>query len=68
MILDCRFGPIAKPENLAIDLGAQAGIIEHGLFLGLTQDLIVAGAAGVRHVRRDAPDTIIRAFADTGTA
>jgi ribose 5-phosphate isomerase A len=68
LILDCRFGPIAKPGSLAIDLGAQAGIIEHGLFLGLTHDLIVAGAAGVRHVRRDAPDTIIREFAGTGTA
>ena len=52
MILDSRFGPIADPAALAGVLGARAGIIEHGLFIGLAHDLIVAGATGVRHVRR----------------
>jgi hypothetical protein len=27
--------------------------VEHGLFIGLAHDLIVAGASGVRHVRRE---------------
>jgi ribose 5-phosphate isomerase A len=53
MILDSGFGPIADPIALAIQLSARAGIIEHGLFIGLAHDLIVAGASGVRHVRRD---------------
>lgn len=52
MILDSRFGPIADPAALAGVLGARAGIIEHGLFIGLAHDLIVAGATGMRHVRR----------------
>lgn len=52
MILDCDFGPIADAANLAGELGARAGIIEHGLFLGLTNDLIVAGESGVRHMRQ----------------
>ena len=51
MILDCNFGPISDPANLAGKLGARAGIIEHGLFIGLTSDLIVAADDGVRHLR-----------------
>ena len=55
MILDSRFGAIADASALASKLEARAGIIEHGLFLGLAQEVIVAGAAGVRHVRRGEP-------------
>ncbi len=51
LILDTRFGPIADPAALATKLGERAGIIEHGLFIGLTHDLIVAGADGVRHLK-----------------
>lgn len=52
MILDCDFGPIADVNALATSLGARAGIIEHGLFLGIASDLIVAGEGGVRHLQR----------------
>ena len=51
MILDCDFGPIPDPADLATKLGARAGIIEHGLFIEITSDLIVAGADGVRHLK-----------------
>ena len=51
MILDCAFGPIPDPADLATKLGARAGIIEHGLFIGITSDLIVAGAEGVKHLK-----------------
>jgi ribose 5-phosphate isomerase A len=54
LILDCRFEPISDPAQLAARLDARAGIVEHGLFLGLATDVIVAGAEGVRHLRRDA--------------
>ena len=54
IIFDCDFGPIADPIDLACNLGARAGIVEHGLFLGLTSDLIVAGDSGVRHLRPNA--------------
>lgn len=50
MILDCNFGPIADLQGLAEKLSARAGIIEHGLFLNLTKDVIVAGPNGVRHL------------------
>ena len=51
LILDCDFGPIADPVDLAAKLGARAGIIEHGLFIGITSDLIVAGTNGVRYFK-----------------
>jgi ribose 5-phosphate isomerase A len=52
MILDCNFGPIANPAELAAKLSVRAGIAEHGLFLGLATDLIVAGKDGIRHLKR----------------
>ena len=52
MIMDCDFGPIADPAGLAVRLDGRAGIVEHGLFIGLATDLILAGKDGVRHVRR----------------
>lgn len=52
MIVDCDFGPIANPAELAEKLSSRAGIVEHGLFIGLATDLIVAGREGVRHLKR----------------
>jgi ribose 5-phosphate isomerase A len=52
LILDCTFGPISNPGVLAQQLAARAGIVEHGLFLGLTTDLIVADVGGIRHETR----------------
>jgi ribose 5-phosphate isomerase A len=49
-ILDCRFGPIADPRALATALDGRGGVAGHGLFLGLTTDLIVGGASDVRHL------------------
>jgi ribose 5-phosphate isomerase A len=54
LILDCHFGPISDPAQLAARLNERAGIVAHGLFLGLATDVIVAGEEGVRHLRRDA--------------
>jgi ribose 5-phosphate isomerase A len=53
VILDTNFGPIADPYNLAAKLNERAGIVEHGLFLGLATDVIVASEADVRHLKRD---------------
>ncbi len=47
LILDCHFGPIADAGKLAGALANRAGIVEHGLFIGLATDLIVAGADGI---------------------
>jgi len=52
LILDCNFGPIAQPAQLAARLSERAGIVEHGLFLGLATDVIVASVEGIRHLKR----------------
>jgi len=52
-IYDCKFGPIRDAEELAAELDARAGVAAHGLFLGLTDDLIVAGPNGLRHLQID---------------
>jgi ribose 5-phosphate isomerase A len=51
-ILDCVTGPIDRPEELAARLQARAGVVAHGLFLGLATDVIVAGASGIEHRTR----------------
>ncbi len=52
LILDARFGPIDDPRALAAELERRAGIVEHGLFLDLTDEVIVADAAGLRTLTR----------------
>jgi ribose 5-phosphate isomerase A len=54
LILDCEFGPIREPRMLARVLSARAGIVEHGLFLDLATDLVIAGSDGIRHLTRAA--------------
>jgi ribose 5-phosphate isomerase A len=55
LILDCQFGPLADPAGLAVVLKGRAGIVEHGLFIGLASDVIVAGKDGCRHLIRRVP-------------
>lgn len=52
-ILDCNFGPIEDPRTLAARLNERAGIVEHGMFLGLASEVIVAGPEGIRHLSAD---------------
>jgi ribose 5-phosphate isomerase A len=52
LILDAFFGQINDPVKLALLLNERAGIVEHGLFLKLASDVIVAAAEGIRHLKR----------------
>jgi len=52
MILDTNFGPMEDPHRLALRLNERAGIVEHGLFLELANDVIVASSDGIRHLKR----------------
>jgi ribose 5-phosphate isomerase A len=52
LILDCSFGAIADPMELAHQIKGRAGIVEHGLFVGMTTDLIVASTDGVKHIKK----------------
>ena len=51
-ILDCAFGPIEHPGQLATRLEARTGLVEHGLFIDLVTELIICGPAGLEHRRR----------------
>lgn len=52
IILDADFGPMSDPLALAAKLNERAGIVEHGLFLDLTADVVVAGREGIEHLRK----------------
>ncbi|MCJ7825819.1 MAG: ribose 5-phosphate isomerase A [Anaerolineales bacterium] len=52
-ILDCRFGAIEDPYLLSAKLKSKAGIVEHGLFLDLASEVIIAAGDGVRSIKRD---------------
>lgn len=51
IILDANFGAMSDPAALATELNERAGIIEHGLFLGLASAVIVAAENGIRHLQ-----------------
>jgi ribose 5-phosphate isomerase A len=51
-ILDAAIERIPDPKGLAGRLDAIVGVVEHGLFIGLAQTAILAGANGVRVVER----------------
>lgn len=52
LIVDCIFPKISEPEVLAFALKRVPGVVEHGLFLGLTDLAIVAGSGGVQVLQR----------------
>jgi ribose 5-phosphate isomerase A len=49
-ILDARLGRIVDPQGLAGRLAAIPGVVEHGLFMNMTQAAILAGPDGARVV------------------
>ena len=51
-ILDCDFGPISDVYTLGNQMKARTGIVEHGLFLNLATDVIVASEDGVKLIHR----------------
>jgi ribose 5-phosphate isomerase A len=53
LILDLTFdGGIKDPAKLAIAIKVMTGVVEHGLFVGMTDTVIVAGADGPRAIGR----------------
>lgn len=47
-LLDCAFGAIADPAALGKALRGVHGVVDTGLFVGLTDAVVIAGADGVR--------------------
>jgi ribose 5-phosphate isomerase A len=54
-IYDCALGSIAAPEALARALHEIPGVVEHGLFLGLADAVIVAGDTGIKIIGNPGP-------------
>lgn len=51
-ILDCTFGQIADPPDLAQKLRSIPGVIEHGLFIGMAEMALVARNGEVVRIAR----------------
>ncbi|MBU0582527.1 MAG: ribose-5-phosphate isomerase RpiA [Alphaproteobacteria bacterium] len=51
LILDASFGRIPDTRALSNALHAVPGVVEHGMFLGMAEQAIIAGEGGIRVVR-----------------
>ena len=51
LILDASFGRIPDTRALSNALHAVPGVVEHGMFLGMAEQAIIAGEGGIRAVR-----------------
>jgi ribose 5-phosphate isomerase A len=47
-ILDCRFKEIDNPRKLDVELCGITGVVENGMFIGLTYAVVVASLDGVK--------------------
>lgn len=48
LIMDCVFGPIADPQTLGQAIHNLVGVVEHGLFIHMATQAIIAGAEGIQ--------------------
>jgi ribose 5-phosphate isomerase A len=51
-ILDCKFGALPESADTEQRLNNTVGVVEHGMFLGMTGMVIVGGACGIRILER----------------
>jgi len=51
-ILDCSFGRIADPPELALKLSQMPGIVEHGLFVGMANVVLIGKGNDVVEIGR----------------
>jgi len=47
VVLDCEFGPIDAPADLAAELSSAPGVVEHGLFVDMADEIHVGSEDGV---------------------
>jgi ribose 5-phosphate isomerase A len=51
-ILDCAFGAMADPKEIAHHLDHVVGLVEHGLFLKFATEAVIAGADGIELLKK----------------
>lgn len=54
-IMNCAFGPMDNPQEVADRLDHVVGVVEHGLFLDFATEALVAGPGGVYILKKDPP-------------
>jgi ribose 5-phosphate isomerase A len=55
-ILDCAFGAMSDPKETAHHLDHVVGLVEHGLFLKFATEAVIAGADGIKVLKKqDSP-------------
>jgi ribose 5-phosphate isomerase A len=47
-ILDCHFGSISEPQALATAIKTTTGVVEHGLFLDMTDRVYISADTGIQ--------------------
>ncbi|WP_435073911.1 ribose-5-phosphate isomerase RpiA [Halorubrum sp. HHNYT27] len=52
LVLDCAFGEISAPSRLATTLSETPGVVDHGLFVGLADEVHVGTESTVRVLTR----------------
>lgn len=52
IILDCHFPGLTNPQEMAQLIRAQPGVVEHGLFLGMATEAVIAGERGIVVIER----------------
>ncbi|MFB6133017.1 MAG: ribose-5-phosphate isomerase RpiA [Halanaeroarchaeum sp.] len=53
VVLDCDFGTVESPEELARSLSGLPGVVEHGLFVGMADEIHVGAPGDVTVERYD---------------
>ncbi len=56
LIADCAFSAIPDVDILAESLDIVPGVVEHGLFLDIADDVFLAGPEGVKHLQAERDD------------
>jgi ribose 5-phosphate isomerase A len=54
-IINCAFGPMEHPKEVADQLDHVVGVVEHGLFLGFATEALLAGRDGLKTLKKAAP-------------
>jgi ribose 5-phosphate isomerase A len=54
LIVDCAFGSIPDAQILAELLDVVPGVVEHGLFIGIADEAVLAGPSGITVLRPEA--------------
>jgi ribose 5-phosphate isomerase A len=52
-IMNCAFGPMENPQDVAQSLDHVVGVVEHGLFLGFATEAIIASRTGVQTLHKN---------------